>query len=144
MTPRQIHRLLDERPARASRVVAEEPAHRQTQRDRSARDRSIAQRLRYRLCTRPTASRRTGGHSRGTAGSRPAPPSPRARTARRPSRSATVAGGAELQTRRQTIAVSAPRLFRDETRADVRVVERLLIRLVRAADFLELQPAERT
>jgi hypothetical protein len=44
MTLRQIHWLLDERAARASRVVAEEPAHRQSQRDRSARDRSIAQR----------------------------------------------------------------------------------------------------
>jgi len=59
-------------------------------------------------------------------------------------RNVLAAGGAELQTRLQTIAVGAPRLFRDETRADVRVVERLLLRLVRAADFLELQPAERT
>jgi deazaflavin-dependent oxidoreductase (nitroreductase family) len=59
-------------------------------------------------------------------------------------RNVLAADGAELQMQPQTIAVSAPRLFRDETRADVRVVERLLLRLVRAADFLEPEPAERT
>lgn len=58
-------------------------------------------------------------------------------------RNVLAAGGAELHTRRRTIAVGSPRLFHDETRADVRVVERLILRLVRAADFLELQPVER-
>jgi deazaflavin-dependent oxidoreductase (nitroreductase family) len=51
------------------------------------------------------------------------------------------AGGCELRTRRRTIALTAPRLVRDEKRAGIRPVERQVLRLMGVADFLQLKVA---
>jgi deazaflavin-dependent oxidoreductase (nitroreductase family) len=48
------------------------------------------------------------------------------------------AGGCELRTRRRTIALTDPRVFRDQTRAGIRPVERQVLRLMGVADFLQL------
>lgn len=48
------------------------------------------------------------------------------------------AGGCELRTRRRTIALTDPRVFRDQTRAGIRPVERQVLRLMGVADFLRL------
>ena len=48
------------------------------------------------------------------------------------------AGGCELRTRRRTIALTEPRLVRDEKRAGIRPVERQVLRLMGVADFLRL------
>jgi deazaflavin-dependent oxidoreductase (nitroreductase family) len=48
------------------------------------------------------------------------------------------AGGCELRTRRRTITLTDPRVFRDQTRAGIRPVERQVLRLMGVADFLQL------
>jgi deazaflavin-dependent oxidoreductase (nitroreductase family) len=48
------------------------------------------------------------------------------------------AGGCELRTRGRVIRLTAPRLFRDESRRDIRPLERQVLRLIGAADFLSL------
>jgi deazaflavin-dependent oxidoreductase (nitroreductase family) len=50
------------------------------------------------------------------------------------------AGGCELRTRGQTIRLSAPRLFHDESRSSIRPLERQVLRVIGAADFLALTP----
>jgi deazaflavin-dependent oxidoreductase (nitroreductase family) len=51
------------------------------------------------------------------------------------------AGGCELRTRRRTIALTEPRLVRDEKRAGIRPAERQVLRLMGVADFLQLKVA---
>jgi deazaflavin-dependent oxidoreductase (nitroreductase family) len=51
------------------------------------------------------------------------------------------AGGCELRTRGQTIALGSPRLFHDESRSSIRPVERRVLRILNVADFLSLTPA---
>ncbi len=51
------------------------------------------------------------------------------------------AGGCELQTRRRTVRLVAPRLYRDERRRGIRPVERQILRLLGVADFLSLEAA---
>ena len=48
------------------------------------------------------------------------------------------AGGCELVTRGTHIELTAPRLFHDETRHEIRVVERAVLGLLHVYDFLEL------
>jgi len=48
------------------------------------------------------------------------------------------AGGCELLTRGTHIELTAPRLFHDETRREIRVVERSILGLLHVYDFLEL------
>ena len=48
------------------------------------------------------------------------------------------AGGCELLTRGAHIELTAPRLFRDDTRHEVGVVARTLLGLLHVEDFLEL------
>lgn len=50
-------------------------------------------------------------------------------------------GGCELRTRGRAIKVTAPRLFRDETRRDIRPLERQVLRALSVSDFLSLTPA---
>ena len=47
-------------------------------------------------------------------------------------------GGCELLTRGTHIELTAPRLFHDETRREIRVVERRILGLLHVYDFLEL------
>lgn len=54
------------------------------------------------------------------------------------------AGGCELQAGGRHIALTAPRLFHDETRQDIRVVERMILGWLHVADFLELQAGQST
>ena len=49
------------------------------------------------------------------------------------------AGGCELLTRGTHVELTAPRLFHDETRHEIRVVERSILGLLHVYDFLELQ-----
>ena len=51
------------------------------------------------------------------------------------------AGGCELRTRGRVVRLTAPRLYRDETRRDIRPVERQALRLLGVADFLSLKAA---
>lgn len=51
------------------------------------------------------------------------------------------AGGCQLQTRRRTIRLVAPRLFHDERRRGIRPVERQILRLLGVSDFLSLKTA---
>jgi deazaflavin-dependent oxidoreductase (nitroreductase family) len=51
------------------------------------------------------------------------------------------AGGCELRTRGRTVRLVSPRLFHDESRRDIRPVERLVLRVLRVADFLSLTTA---
>ena len=48
------------------------------------------------------------------------------------------AGGCELRTRGRVVRLTAPRVFRDETRHDIRPLERQVLRLIGVADFLSL------
>jgi deazaflavin-dependent oxidoreductase (nitroreductase family) len=48
------------------------------------------------------------------------------------------AGGCELLTRGKHIELTAPRLFRDEARSEIRVVERAVLGLLHVYDFLVL------
>jgi deazaflavin-dependent oxidoreductase (nitroreductase family) len=54
------------------------------------------------------------------------------------------AGGCELRTRGQVIRLTAPRLYRDEARRDIRPVERQVLRVIGVADFLSLATAPTT
>ena len=47
-------------------------------------------------------------------------------------------GGCELLTRGTHIELTAPRLFHDQTRREIRVVERTILGLLHVYDFLEL------
>ena len=49
------------------------------------------------------------------------------------------AGGCELLTRGKHIELTAPRLFHDETRREMRMVERSILGLLHVDDFLELR-----
>ena len=49
------------------------------------------------------------------------------------------AGGCELLTRGAHLELTAPRLFHDESRREIRVVERAMLGLLHVYDFLELQ-----
>jgi deazaflavin-dependent oxidoreductase (nitroreductase family) len=51
------------------------------------------------------------------------------------------AGGCELHTRGRVIEMTAPRVFRDETRHAIRPLERQVLRLISVADFLSLTTA---
>jgi deazaflavin-dependent oxidoreductase (nitroreductase family) len=51
------------------------------------------------------------------------------------------AGGCELRARGRVVRLTAPRLFRDEARRDIRPVERQVLRLLRVADFLSVTAA---
>jgi len=51
------------------------------------------------------------------------------------------AGGCELRTRGRVVTMNAPRLFRDETRHDIRPLERQVLRVIGVADFLSLTTA---
>jgi deazaflavin-dependent oxidoreductase (nitroreductase family) len=50
------------------------------------------------------------------------------------------AGGCELRTRGRVIRLTAPHMFRDEARRDIRAPERQVLRLLGVADFLSLKP----
>ena len=50
------------------------------------------------------------------------------------------AGGCELRTRGQAITLGSPRLFRDQSRASIRPLERQVLRVLHVADFLSLTP----
>jgi hypothetical protein len=51
------------------------------------------------------------------------------------------AGGCELRTRRRVIRLVSPRLFHDQSRRDIRPVERQVLRVLGVADFLSLKTA---
>jgi len=50
------------------------------------------------------------------------------------------AGGCELRTRGQTIPLGSPRLFHDQSRSNIRPLERQALRILNVADFLSLTP----
>ena len=50
------------------------------------------------------------------------------------------ADGCQLRTRGQTITLGSPRLFRDQSRASIRPLERQVLRVLHVADFLSLTP----
>lgn len=49
------------------------------------------------------------------------------------------AGGCELRTRGTHIELDSPKVFRDESRQEIRVVERKILGLLHVDDFLELR-----
>ena len=49
------------------------------------------------------------------------------------------AGGCELLTRGAHLELTAPRLFHDESRREIRVLERRILGLLNVDDFLELR-----
>jgi deazaflavin-dependent oxidoreductase (nitroreductase family) len=49
------------------------------------------------------------------------------------------AGGCQLETRGRRLRLASPRLFHDESRRGIRVVERQILRVIGVADFLELK-----
>lgn len=51
------------------------------------------------------------------------------------------AGGCELRTRGRTIELVSPRLFHDQSRRGIRSLERQVLRVIGAADFLALKAA---
>ena len=51
------------------------------------------------------------------------------------------AGGCELRTRGHTVRLISPRVFHDESRHDIRPVERQVLRVLGVADFLSLNKA---
>jgi len=51
------------------------------------------------------------------------------------------AGGCELRTRGRVVSLTSPRLFHDETRRDIRPLERQVLRVISVADFLSLKVA---
>ena len=51
------------------------------------------------------------------------------------------AGCCELMTRGRVISLTSPRLFHDETRRDIRLLERQVLRALGVADFLSLEVA---
>jgi deazaflavin-dependent oxidoreductase (nitroreductase family) len=56
-------------------------------------------------------------------------------------RNVLAAGGCELETRGRTVRLVAPRLYHDERRHGIRPLERRILRLLGAADFLALRTA---
>ena len=54
------------------------------------------------------------------------------------------AGGCELRTRGQVFHLTAPRLFHDENRRDIRPLERHVLRVLGVADFLSFETAPTT
>ncbi len=48
------------------------------------------------------------------------------------------AGGCELRTRGRTVPLTSPRLFRDESRHNIRPFERQVLRFLGVSDFLSL------
>lgn len=48
------------------------------------------------------------------------------------------AGGCELRTGGRVVRLTTPRLFHDETRRDIRPLERQVLRVIGVADFLSL------
>jgi deazaflavin-dependent oxidoreductase (nitroreductase family) len=57
-------------------------------------------------------------------------------------RNVLAAGGCELETRRRTVRLVAPRLYHDERRHGIRPLERQILRLLGVADFLVLRAAD--
>jgi deazaflavin-dependent oxidoreductase (nitroreductase family) len=53
------------------------------------------------------------------------------------------AGGCELRTRGTTVHLVSPQLFRDESRPDIRPVERQILRVIGVDEFLTLRTAPR-
>jgi len=51
------------------------------------------------------------------------------------------AGGCDLRTRGRVVRLTAPRLFHDEARRQIRPLERQVLRVIGAADFLSLTTA---
>lgn len=51
------------------------------------------------------------------------------------------AGGCELRTHGRAIKLSSPRLYHDESRRDIRTLERQVLRIIGVADFLSLKTA---
>ena len=51
------------------------------------------------------------------------------------------AGGCELRTRGRVVHLTAPRLFHDEARRDIRPLERQVLRVIGVADFVSLKRA---
>jgi deazaflavin-dependent oxidoreductase (nitroreductase family) len=51
------------------------------------------------------------------------------------------AGGCELRTRGHVVRLTSPSLFHDETRRDIRPLERRVLRVIGVADFLSLKAA---
>jgi deazaflavin-dependent oxidoreductase (nitroreductase family) len=51
------------------------------------------------------------------------------------------AGGCELRTGGRVVKLTEPRLFHDETRRDIRPLERQVLRVIGVADFLSLKTA---
>ena len=51
------------------------------------------------------------------------------------------AGGCELRTRGRADRLTTPRLYHDESRRDIRPLERQVLRIIGAADFLSLKTA---
>jgi deazaflavin-dependent oxidoreductase (nitroreductase family) len=49
------------------------------------------------------------------------------------------AGGCALITRGSHLALTAPQLFHDEARREIRVPERLMLAVLQVSDFMELQ-----
>ena len=49
------------------------------------------------------------------------------------------AGGCELRTRGRVIQLTSPRVFRDESRRDIRPLERQVLRILGVADFMSLK-----
>jgi deazaflavin-dependent oxidoreductase (nitroreductase family) len=56
-------------------------------------------------------------------------------------RNVVAAGGCELRTSGRVIRLTAPRLFHDEIRRDIRPLERQVLRIIGVADFLSLKTA---
>jgi deazaflavin-dependent oxidoreductase (nitroreductase family) len=54
-------------------------------------------------------------------------------------RNVLAAGGCELLTRGTHLELTAPQVYRDESRREIRVPERLALRVLRVFDFLELR-----
>jgi deazaflavin-dependent oxidoreductase (nitroreductase family) len=54
-------------------------------------------------------------------------------------RNVLAAGGCELHSGGRIIELTSPRLFHDETRREIRVVERAILGLLGVNDFLELE-----
>lgn len=52
------------------------------------------------------------------------------------------AGGCELRTGGRVYATGAPRVYRDESRAGIRPLERRVLRLIGSSDFLSLTITE--
>lgn len=56
-------------------------------------------------------------------------------------RNVVAAGGCELRTSGHTYQMRSPRVYHDEARNGIRPVERQVLKLIGAADFLSLQTA---